>query len=253
MTAKIHRRNLLLSLSLLSGLAWLALWIWGQSPYARFLDHDQLHHAELSAGLFLLIVVAGWNLMLIAMMLPSSLPLMGIFQRLTLRRPDQGQLILLLIGGYLSIWTLFGVAAHLGDGLLHELVDHTPWLATHTWAIGAGVFILAGLYQFTPLKYQCLDKCRSPMSFITEHWRGHHQRFHAFLLGIHHGLFCIGCCWSLMLLMFAVGMSNLGWMLLLGALMAIERNLSWGRRFVAPLGIVLLAVGVIFSLTMKSH
>jgi predicted metal-binding membrane protein len=135
--------------------------------------------------------------------------------------------------------------AHLGDGLLHEFVDHTPWLAAHPWAISAGVFILAGLYQFTPLKYQCLDQCRSPISFITEHWRGHHQRFHAFLLGVHHGLFCIGCCWSLMLLMFAVGMTNVGWMFLLGMLMAIERNVSWGRRLVAPLGIVLLAAGLL--------
>ena len=84
--------------------------------------------------------------------------------------------------------------------------------------------MLAGLYQFTPLKYACLDKCRSPLSFITEHWRGSHERTQAFRLGVHHGLFCIGCCWSLMLLMFAVGVGNLGWMLVLGALMAIEKT-----------------------------
>lgn len=119
------------------------------------------------------------------------------------------------------------------------------WLAAHPWVIGAEVFILAGLYQFTPLKYQCLDQCRSLISFITEHWRSHPQQFHAFLLGMHHGLFCIGCCWSLMLLMFAVGMTNLGWMFLLGVLMAIERNVSWGRRLVAPLGMVLLAAGLL--------
>lgn len=245
MTVETHRRNLWLSLGLLSGLAWLALWVWGQSPYARFLDHDGLNHAHLSTGLFLLLVVAGWNLMLIAMMLPSSLPLLNTFQRLAANRPDRGRLMLLLIGGYLTIWTVFGVLAHLGDGLLHQLVHHTPWLAAHPWVISAGVFILAGLYQFTPLKYQCLDQCRSPLSFITEHWRGHHQSFHAFLLGVHHGLFCIGCCWSLMLLMFAVGMANLGWMFLLGLVMAIERNVSWGRRLVAPLGLVLLAAGLL--------
>jgi predicted metal-binding membrane protein len=74
------------------------LWVWGQSPYARFLDHDGLNHAELSAGLFLLVVAAGWNLMLIAMMLPSSLPLVSMFHRLTAHRPDQGRLMLLLIG-----------------------------------------------------------------------------------------------------------------------------------------------------------
>ncbi len=248
MPAKTNRRNLWLSLSLFSVLAWLALWLWGQSPYARFLNHDELHHARLNMWLTMLIVILGWNLMLIAMMLPSSLPLVTIFQRLTGRRPDRRQLLLLLISGYLSIWTLFGLVAHLGDWLLHDYVDHTPWLAVNAWVIGAGIFILAGLYQFTPLKYQCLDRCRSPMSFINEHWRGRRQRFHAFLLGVHHGLFCIGCCWTLMLLMFAVGMTNLGWMFLLGVLMAIERNLPWGRRFVAPLGVVLLLGGVILSL-----
>ena len=108
--------------------------------------------------------------------------------------------------------------------------------------------MLAGLYQFTPLKYACLDKCRSPLGFITEHWHGSHERIHAFRLGVRHGLFCIGCCWSLMLLMFAVGVGNLGWMLVLGALMAIEKNLPWGRRFSAPLGVVLLCWGLSLGL-----
>jgi predicted metal-binding membrane protein len=104
--------------------------------------------------------------------------------------------------------------------------------------------VLAGLYQFAPLKYACLDKCRSPLSFITEHWRGSHERTQAFRLGIRHGLFCIGCCWSLMLLMFAVGAGNIGWMLVLGAVMAIEKNLPWGRRLSKPLGVVLVLWGV---------
>ena len=72
------------------------------------------------------------------------------------------------------------------------------------------------------------------------HWQGCHDRYHAFRLGARHGFFCLGCCWSLMLLMFAVMMGNLGWMLLLGAVMAIEKNLPWSRRFSAPLGIMLL-------------
>jgi predicted metal-binding membrane protein len=76
--------------------------------------------------------------------------------------------------------------------------------------------LAAGLYQFTPLKYRCLDKCRSPLSFIIGHWRGSQEKTQAFRLGAHHGLFCVGCCWSLMLLMFAVRAGNLGWMLVLG-------------------------------------
>ena len=105
-------------------------------------------------------------------------------------------LVCLLIAGYLSIWTLFGMVVHLGDRLLHAAVEQSAWLEAHAWAIGAGILVLAGLYQFTPLKYACLDKGRSPLSFITEHWRRNHERTQAFRLGVHHGLFYIGCCWS---------------------------------------------------------
>ena len=100
---------------------------------------------------------------------------------------------------------------------------------------------MAGVYQFTPLKYHCLDKCRAPLGFIMGHWRGRRPRREALRLGLHHGLFCLGCCWSLMLLMFTVGVGSLGWMLALGAVMAAEKNLPWGRRLSAPLGMALVA------------
>jgi predicted metal-binding membrane protein len=135
-----------------------------------------------------------------------------------------------------------------GDGLLHEAVERSAWLGTNAWVISAGIFVLAGLYQFSSLKYACLDQCRSPLSFITEHWRGRRESAHAFHLGVRHGLFCVGCCWSLMLLMFAVGVGNLGWMLALGAFMAIEKNLPWGRRLSAPLGVLLLCCGLALGL-----
>src|SRR3712207_205484 len=112
------------------------------------------------------------------------------------------------------------------------------------WMVGALLLVLAGVYQFSPWKYRCLDACRSPLSFITAHWRGYAERRQAFRLGANHGLFCVGCCWSLMVVMFAVGAGNLGWMLLLGAVMAIEKNTAWGRRVAAPLGVVLLGWGL---------
>ncbi len=124
--------------------------------------------------------------------------------------------------------------------MLHELVELSPWLTFNGWALGAAVLAIAALYQFSPLKYRCLDKCRTPFSFAMARWRGTRHRKHAFLLGIDHGLFCVGCCWALMLLMFVVGAGSVGWMLLLGAVMAAEKNLTWGRRLSLPLGIGLL-------------
>jgi predicted metal-binding membrane protein len=239
------RRPFVVLVLTLVALAWLALVVWGQSPYARYLSHHELGDLALggsgeAVGITLLFVL-GWTVMTTAMMLPTSLPLFALFQRLVRPRPDAPRLVALLIAGYLTIWTAFGVAAHIGDRGIHALVEHVPWLAENAWVLGAGVLLLAGLYQFSSLKYLCLEKCRSPLSFITEHWHGRHERAEAFRLGVHHGLFCVGCCWSLMLVMFAVGVGNVAWMLALSVVMAVEKNMPWGRRISAPLGGVLVA------------
>lgn len=230
-------------------LAWVALFAWQQSPYGRFLDHEGL--ADIEIGLdanaigFATLFVSGWTLMTFAMMLPTSLPLIQMFQRMTRDRKNSLQLVSLLIGGYLAVWVGFGVAAHLGDWVLHQaVVKQLPWLDDRAWIIGAVILVGAGAYQFTPLKYHCLDKCRSPFSFIAEHWHGDRERFQSLALGAHHGLFCVGCCWTLMLLMFVVGVGNVGWMLALGAIMAVERNMPWGRKISSPLGVGLIAAGI---------
>lgn len=237
----------------LASLAWLVLYIWSASPFAQYLDHGvlaDLPQGEGSGYLELaLLFVFGWTLMTVAMMLPTSLPLISLFAGMVRRRSDATQLVALLLTGYLAIWLLFGVVAHLGDWMLHRFVARHLWLALHPWAIAAGVFFLAGLYQFTPLKYHCLDKCRSPLSFVMGHWHGIKPLREAWMLGVRHGLFCLGCCWALMLLMFAVGMGNLGWMLALGVVMALEKNLPWGYRIGKPLGVALLvfAVGMVLA------
>src|SRR5262249_15833043 len=95
------------------------------------------------------------------------------------------------------------------------------------------------------LKYHCLDKCRTPLSFIMQHWHGITPRRDAFLLGTHHGVFCVGCCWAIMLLMFVVGTGNVDWMLVLGGVMGIEKNASWGKKLSRPLGLALIAWGAL--------
>ena len=224
--------------------AWLALWIWGRSPYGRYLDHQQL--GEIGTGSLLIpitLYLVGWTLMTVAMMLPTTLPLLEIFRRLTARRQEQSQLMALAIAGYLVVWMGFGIAAHTFDWLVHQVVERISWLEANAWIIGAGTLLLAGGFQFSRLKYRCLDKCRAPLSFVMEYWRGRHDRRNALLLGINHGIFCMGCCWALMLLMFAVGVGNVAWMLVLAAVMAVEKNMPWGRKLSAPLGAALLGWG----------
>lgn len=192
----------------------------------------------------MLVFIAGWTIMMVAMMLPTSLPLVTLFHNLTRQRTNQGQLVVLLLVGYLCSWTLFGTVIYAGDWILQRALDRNAWLESSAGALAAVTVVLAGLYQVTPLKYYCLDKCRSPLSFIMQYWRGRHDRTQAFRLGVHHGLFCLGCCWLLMLLMFVVGTGSLGWMLALATVMAIEKNMSWGRWLSAPLGVFLLGWGV---------
>src|SRR5829696_287574 len=178
----------------LIALAWLALWVWGQSPYGRFLSHHSLEAVRGNAAL-MLVFVAGWTLMVVAMMLPTSLPLVALFRTLVRGRPDRTRLTVLLIAGYLGVWTLFGVLVYCGDWILHRAVEHNTWVEANVVPfIGAGILIMAGLYQFTPLKYHCLEKCCSHLSFIIGHWRGKREAAHALCLGAHHGLFCLGCC-----------------------------------------------------------
>jgi predicted metal-binding membrane protein len=235
----------------LIALAWLTLLIWEQTPYGRYLDHGRWSEVgfaakicrSLPAGSLLLpafLYVTGWLLMTVAMMLPTILPLLGIFARVTSDKPHRVLLLTLVIAGYLAIWTLFGLIAHVADTGLHALAAGNIFLSFNGWILSAVVLTIAGLFQFSRFKYRCLDKCRTPFSFINEHWRGHAERWESFLLGVHHGLFCVGCCWAIMLLMFLVGTGSVGWMLLIAAIMATEKNVAWGRRLSAPLGIGLL-------------
>ena len=243
-------RLFLALLAVVVGLAWVSLWVWGRSPYARFLEHDALANISGEDAALLAFFLAGWTLMVFAMMLPTSLPLIALFHRMVRDRAERLWLVFLLIGGYIAVWAGFGALVHLADLALHQGIYRAPVLDSNDRAIGAAILVLAGMYQFTPLKRHCLDKCRSPLSFIAGHWHSTAASRQAFRLGLSHGLYCLGCCWSLMLIMFAVGSGSIGWMLALGAIMAVEKNLPWGRRLSSPLGVALVAAGLLTAVNV---
>jgi predicted metal-binding membrane protein len=157
------------------------------------------------------------------------------------QRADRLLLLGLVVAGYLAAWGVFGIAAHLADLALAAAVRQSAWATFNGWAIGAAVVLVAGLFQFSTLKHRCLQSCHGPLAQVAGHWHGRAPRREAFWLGLAHGAYCVGCCWALMLLMFVVGTGNLGWMLALGLVMAAEKNLTWGRRLSAPVGIGLIA------------
>jgi predicted metal-binding membrane protein len=235
----------------LCAVAWGALVAWEFSPYAHRMHQEPLGVPSLACSrpaplAYAALCVGGWVLMTVAMMLPTTLPLATVFARLTRMRPDRAFLGLLLVVGYLVVWTAFGVAAHALYLALHASIEDNAWLWTNAWVPGALGLALAGAFQFSRLKHRCLDECRSPLAFAAARWGGVAPHRDAFRLGVGHGLYCVGCCWALMLLMFTFALGSLGWMLALAAVMAVEKNLPWGRRLSRPLGIALVlgAVGI---------
>ena len=227
--------------------SWAALWLWSASPYARYLEHPGwLDASSFAAFCRSVAVPAGvhalaWLLMIAAMMLPTTYPLLMTFRRITATRADAPLLLALVGAGFVLVWSGFGVLAWAADAAVRALVLRADALVRHDWLLGAGVLAAAGLFQFSALKYRCLDACQSPFVFVAARWHGRAPRREALRLGAAHGAFCVGCCWALMLVTFVVGMGSVGWMLALAALMAAEKNLPGGRRLRAPLGYGLIA------------
>ena len=206
---------------------------------ARFLHHHALIEGGLPLELALALFLLAWLVMIAAMMLPSSLPLVRLFAIACADQPRSAIVFASLIAGYAAVWCAFGVAAFGGDVALHRTVDRVPWLSAHPWLIGGAVLALAGGFQFSPLKDQCLRACRLPSNFLVRYYRRGIRA--AFELGYRHGLFCAGCCWALMLVSFATGFASLWWMAALTALMAYEKTARFGRTSVPVTGTIFLA------------
>ena len=232
--------------ALLAIACWGALFAWSASPYARYLDHPGWSQ-PLSFAAFCSDVAApaavhalAWLLMIAAMMLPTTFPLLTTFRRVVSSRSDRERLTMLVVLGFVVVWLGFGLVAHAADALVRFAVGQSGWLVANGWALSATVLAGAGLFQFSALKYRCLDACATPFSFVASRWHGRAPSAEALRLGVDHGLFCVGCCWALMLVMFVVGTGSLGWMLALAAAMAAEKNLPFGRRLRTPLGLALI-------------
>jgi predicted metal-binding membrane protein len=189
-------------------------------------------------------VFAMWCVMMLGMMLPSAAPMILTFDALhrRKRRLDRRVPTVLFVGGYLLVWGLFSAAATAAQWALQRYALLSPALAVGSAALGGALFILAGVYQFTPLKYACLSHCRSPFAFVLNHW--HDGWGGALRMGAGHGLYCLGCCWFLMALLFAVGAMNLLWVAAIAVLVFAEKLLPYGVWIGRAWGAAMVAFGV---------
>lgn len=196
-----------------------------------------------SAALF----VAMWTVMMAAMMLPAAAPMILVFAAAQARKTrDVAIPTWIFVAGYLLVWAAAGVLVHaiIEAG---EAATGLASLAQAEWGhwVLAATLIAAGLYQLTPLKRVCLSHCRSPFAFVAQHWRS--GRGGALRMGLHHGLYCLGCCWALFAILVAAGTMSLAWMLLLTLIVFVEKALPVGRHFPVALGAALLAAGALVA------
>ncbi|GAC1702239.1 MAG: hypothetical protein NVS9B4_07150 [Candidatus Acidiferrum sp.] len=185
--------------------------------------------------------------MMIAMMLPSAMPMLLVYRRASAFRGEKrlAAAMFVLGGGYFFVWTLFGVVAYLigvfvaGTAMQSEAFSRALPLA------GGLALCIAGIYQLTPWKSACLKHCRDPLALVANHLHGGASG--ALRLGIHHGALCAACCWALMLIQLVLGVMNLTVMLAIAAVIALEKLLSKGELVAKVVGVAAIAAGVVIA------
>jgi predicted metal-binding membrane protein len=206
-----------------------------------------------SAGWF----IGVWVVMMAAMMLPSLAPTVALYSQMTRQRSPVSPL--LFTAGYLVTWAAAGAFAFaiaaVGRGVAGDVL---AWDRAGRWVAGA-TLLVAALYELTPLKDACLGHCRSPLGFLLGSWRDGPAG--GLRMGAHHGAWCLGCCWALMVSLLALGVMSLAWMAFVAAVIALQKTLPWGRVATYGTSAVLLVLGVLMlaapdvvpALTIPAH
>ena len=183
-----------------------------------------------------------WVAMMVAMMFPAAAPMIVMYGRMKRNEP---MAVGLFTGAYISLWVAFGAVAYfLGVGA-EVLASRNEWVSMNWARVGGGLIVLAGIYQLTPLKEVCLRQCRTPMAFVMTHWRDGYGG--AARMGFVHGLYCMGCCWLLFLVLIPLGVMNVAAMIAIALVVFVEKVMPWGRAFgrVAAAGLIVYGALVI--------
>ena len=237
-----RERNLILaSLLLLAAAAW-ALLFWQAAA-----DGGQMAMG-LTMGMAAPLFMAMWVAMMVAMMFPTAAPMILMFARVHAGKQERGQPFVpswVFVGSYLLLWALSGVVAYGVAVGAEELARQWAWLMDNAARLGGGVLVLAGLYQLSPLKKACLSKCQTPLAFILGSWRDGY--WGSFRMGFEHGVYCLGCCWLLFVILFPLGVMNVGAMVAITLLIFAEKSLPVGRQVAQLAAVALVAYGALVA------
>jgi predicted metal-binding membrane protein len=194
-----------------------------------------------------LVVFLMWSVMMVAMMLQSAAPVTLLVASIASKRREAGTLrgvsTAPFVLGYLTVWLGFAAVASALQWRLDAAELLSPTMALAGMRVAGGVLVVAGIYQWTPLKQACLRHCRSPLGFLLQHWRD--GALGALASGARHGVFCLGCCWMLMVLLFVGGIMNLAWIAGIALLVLIEKTVPWGGWMGRVTGAILAVWGAV--------
>jgi len=224
---------------------WTGLGGWGRAAF-EVLCRPTFGTADASAASLsgVAAVALMWGAMVIAMMLPTAAPMMLTYAEMAETAACKGEHVaspVVLVAGYGLVWLGFAaVAAELQVALIRVALLDSSMASTSTLFSGA-VFVAAGAYQFSALKHACVTRCQQPLPFSFANWADKPRN--VFRLGLRQGVYCVGCCWAMMLVMFAVGAMNIIWMVVLGFIMAAEK-VATTSRFSRAIGTAFAAIGV---------
>ncbi len=186
-----------------------------------------------------------WAVMMVAMMTPSATPMILMFSNVNRRRHEQKNPIVatgVFLSGYLVVWTVFSAVATVAQWGLHRAALLSSMMVSNNPLLGGMLLIGAGVFQFTPLKSACLTHCRSPIGFFMTEWREGNGG--AFVMGVHHGIYCVGCCWFLMALLFVAGVMNLLWVAAIAGYVLVEKIVPAGNWVSRAVGLCTIIMGV---------
>jgi predicted metal-binding membrane protein len=231
-----------------AGLGWLFVALLTVTPDISWLAVTQALCRTLPEGAWNLpamsVVLSMWSVMTLAMMVPSAAPMILTYAEIAETAARKSERIvspLVIAAGYASVWLVFSVAATAMQIALARAALFDPDATSTGGFFAALTLIGAGLYQFSALKHACLVRCQHPFSFFFANWAT--TRRGVFRLGVRQGLYCLGCCWAMMMVMFAVGVMNIAWMAGLAVVMTVEK-LQTGRRFAQAAGVALITIGL---------
>jgi len=235
-----QRNAILVALFVLAAVGWVVFLRQATEPMGM---HDHMG-PDLTMGGSWPLFLTMWVAMMVAMMFPAASPMIVMYGRMRQSDPPS---VALFTGSYIALWFVFGLGAYLVSAGIETAASRSVWVAMHWGRVGGALLVTAGVYQLTPLKDICLRHCRTPLSFVMTRWRD--GRAGALQMGLVHGLYCVGCCWLLFLILIPLGVMNVAAMVAVAALVFAEKVVPHGRTvgIIAAVAMIAFGVAVVFQ------